>query len=496
MKKNDLYYYLTNPFYLLILSTILLFLVASNKYLFWDEGLWQYIGRIWFRDNVIPYNGVIENKTPGIFILYYISDLLFGVNLFFVRALGIISILVSSFLLFKISKIFHSHLAGILCMYLFVLANTWHLLDGAYTGMTETFMNVFSIAALYLIIIAKDKNKWHYWVFFAGISIGFAIAFKQIAIITALAVLCFYIIYSSENHNLYKRLLGVVLLSAGACIATLISFVPLFLSGATFQEYIQGAWLILLNAGSSAPSMNFRIYRFMKIWEESKMVFFYPFLGLILFQGKILKKRYFIAIVIWFVLDFIAVNSSGFIYGHQIKQILPSISVIVGILLSNLIEIIKKNYQNLNYQFAAKALIIIFIVSLFPYTTLSINFFRSGIVNNYTDSARVVGNWVKDHTNEKEFIFFMGGYNTCALSYSERVASTKYVVAGFISSDKERDNVYSDLIAKPPVYVLIDTTYDFINIDYVFGDKVMYYIKNNYTFDHRNCTYDIYKRKQ
>ncbi len=97
-----------------------------------DEGIWSYIGRIWSKNSIPPYVGAIENKTPGIFELYAISNILFGINIFFVRGLGILSIVLSSIVVFFIGRKLHSPLAGIFGMYVFGLTMTWDLLDGDY----------------------------------------------------------------------------------------------------------------------------------------------------------------------------------------------------------------------------------------------------------------------------------------------------------------------------------------------------------------------------
>ena len=49
-----------------------------------DEGIWNYIARVWCENRIPPYLGTIENKTPGIFELFAGSYLFFGVDYYFV----------------------------------------------------------------------------------------------------------------------------------------------------------------------------------------------------------------------------------------------------------------------------------------------------------------------------------------------------------------------------------------------------------------------------
>ena len=55
-----------------------------------EEAMWQYIGRNWIRNGLVPYSGGIDNKSPLIFLIFGISDRLFGVNFWFPRLLGIV----------------------------------------------------------------------------------------------------------------------------------------------------------------------------------------------------------------------------------------------------------------------------------------------------------------------------------------------------------------------------------------------------------------------
>jgi 4-amino-4-deoxy-L-arabinose transferase-like glycosyltransferase len=90
-----------------------------------DEGWWSYMGRVWSENNLPPYTGVVDYKSPGIFELFAISHILFGINFFFVRALGVIAILFSSLTVYLIGKELHTHLAGICSMVIFGLTMAW-----------------------------------------------------------------------------------------------------------------------------------------------------------------------------------------------------------------------------------------------------------------------------------------------------------------------------------------------------------------------------------
>jgi 4-amino-4-deoxy-L-arabinose transferase-like glycosyltransferase len=256
-----------------------------------DEGMWSYIGRIWSEHNIPPYVGAIENKTPGIFELFAISHILFGVNIFFVRALGAIAILFSSLTVYLISRELHTHLAGIFSMVIFGLTMTWSLLQGMYTAQTETFMVLFSTLSFYFVIKGMGSSKWRFWIFLSGFSMGLAVAFKQIGLTTAIALFIFFVTYSASTLTNKDKIVGLLLACLGLIISTFFSLVPLLLSNVSLKEYIDGAWLILLNTGSSVSIMS-HIKGFFRIFLNSRIVVFYPFFGLFIGQSDIIKNRY------------------------------------------------------------------------------------------------------------------------------------------------------------------------------------------------------------
>ncbi|MCK5134918.1 MAG: glycosyltransferase family 39 protein [Bacteroidales bacterium] len=472
---------LTNQYSILLILLILLLIVMSSEKMGNDEGRWSYIGRVWCENSTPPYVGAIENKPPGIFELHAISYILFGVNYFFVRVLGVVAILFSSLIIYLIGKKLHTHLAGIFSMVIFGFTMTWHQLNGAYTAQTETFMVLFSTLSFYFIIKGAGSRKWKHWVLLSGFSMGLAIAFKQIAVTTTLALIIFFIVYAASNLTNKNKLLGLILLGSGIIISTIFSLIPLLVSGVSLVDYIDGAWLILLKPGSSASIMLY-VQNFFRIWFGSRMVSFYPFLCLLFLQSGLVKNKYFIGLLIWMLFDFIGVNASGYYYGHQIKQFIPSVSIIIGVLLNNLLmnRISEKSVRS-RY---ATIILISSIILLFPYGYLLNNTHRTG----YSDTNREIGRWLEENTKEADYVYIAGTGGNPILSYSGRVSSSKYFNTTFVTSAVERELLLFDLEEKPPLYYLSPKSSTGI------GEKVEGYIMNNYSLLHTKSGYEIFKR--
>ncbi len=477
----------TNQYSILCIFFILLLFVMSFGSMHFDEGMWSYIGRIWCENNLPPYIGAIDNKTPGIFELFAISHILFGINYFFVRLLGVIAILFASLTVYLIGKELHTHLAGIFSMVIFGLTMTWKALDGVITSHTETFMVMFSTLSFYFVIKGTARQKWKRWVVLSGLSMGLAIAFKQIALTSTLGLLFFFIVYA-DNYLMNKdKLLGSILLILGIIISTLFSVMPILFSGVSLKEYIYGAWLILLNQGegSHASSIISYIRGFFRAWLYSRIAIFHFFLFLLILKHDLVKNRYFIGLLIWMLFDFLGASASGHYYGHQIKQLVPSISIIIGILLSDLLM----NYiseKSLMSKYAT-IMVLFLVILLFPFKSLEVcKPIQTLLGNTKSDKSKEIGIWLRDNTNKEDYVYIVG--DSRILSYSDRVSSSKYFNTIFVTSTVEREQLLSDLKTKPPLYFLR------LKSSIGIGEKIEGFIKDNYTLSHSKYDYEVWKR--
>lgn len=488
MKKNRIYQILTNPVFITLLLLLINFIIAALVPMNQDEGIWSYMGRVWNQNGIPPYTGNVENKTPAIFELFALSNVLFGMNLFFVRGLGILAILISSITIYLIGTKIHSRLSGVFSMYLYGLTSTWGLLNGIFVSHTEVFMVMFSTISFYLVIEGKDDINWKYRIFLAGISMGFAIAFKQIAITTTIALILYYI-YTNSVDRIQNKFTGITLFITGIFISTFFSILPLLFSNVPIKEYFNSAWLILLNPGSH-NSLTKHLISFLDVLVFSRFAFYFPFILLLILKRELLKNKYFSGLFIWLLFDFIGVNSSGTYAGHQIRQLIPSLSIISGILLVTTIT----GYfpQNLSQKKHLSFILITLIVIMLPYGSL-VSGTRRFFTANQFDPDKELGIWLKDNSRNNDYVYIMENNSIPVLTYSERVSSSKYFTPVFITGDTEREIVLNDLISKPPALIVKCNSLSKHRI--YLGPKIDNFILNNYTFMERKYEYDIFKRK-
>lgn len=490
MKKDDVFRWLTDPLHILLFIFAVLVIITSNGRMGNDEGIWSYVGRIWVDEGIPPYVGAVENKTPGIFGLYAISYVLFGVNVYFVRALGIISILLTAWTVYHIGKALAGQLAGVFGMIIFGLTMTWHSLDGHYPGQTETFMVLFSTLSFYCLIKGTPSRHWKRWAMSAGLSMGLAIAFKQIALTTALALGGFFLLYARSVLTRRKRLGGIVLIGLGIGLSSLLSLVPLWLSGVSFHEYFRGAWLLLLDQGSSS-SIQDHLYGFLGVWGNSRMVMFYPCLILLLFRKQLFRYGYFVGLLVWLFFDFLGVNSSGIYYGHQIKQLVPPLSILTGLLLGDLLA--KPGQEkDITIRHVSTAILAI-VLMMFPY--------QSGLRNIYLNTLPVpdvhkeIGHWLKDHTTRQDHVYIAGREGNPILSFSERVSSSRYFNSLFVTTETERKRLLSDLVEKPPAYIVKPLSTDERGELTDTVSALIEPVLKDYQFEHSLHNWAIFKRK-
>ncbi|MEW4924824.1 glycosyltransferase family 39 protein [Algibacter sp. 2305UL17-15] len=487
MKKNSVYYLLFNPFAIGVFLFAVLVFISFYPYILYDEVLWSYIGRIWNENNLVPYVNSVENKPPGIFILYKLNQLFFDGNIFFIRLFGAICSVLSSFLLYKIGKLLNGHLCGMLCMSIFGLMMSWFLMNGWSLAHTETFMVFFSILAFYLFVKHKMAKHFKYILFGIGTLLGCSLFFKQIAITTIVAFFLFVLI--DKKSSLKSKLRDILRIGFGVIFINLSGFLVLYMSGVSLLQYLEGSWLILLNSGSSGTGFSDYMEGFFKTFFCSRFLMLYPLLILVYLKRELFKKELYVLVLLWFLLDFSGAILSGNFYGHQLKQMLPSLSILFGIVLSNYKLFGKTNFLK---QLSDVKILILVIVYFFPYLQMA----KVGKSLWYTKNLdhKVAAKWIKNNSSKQDYIYLFGAdYKLIStLLYSERVSSSKYFSSMFVSREEQRQQIFSEIMAKPPKYIL-DYKED-INIRAIYGNSMYQYFLENYRLRNNFGNILLYER--
>ncbi len=458
-KKNKIFKLLTNPASIAIIIFVFTTLVAFRQKMAIDAGIWNYIARMWLVFDLPPYAGAVENKTPGIFYIFALSNYLFGLNVWFPKIVEILIKISGAYMVYLIASRLYNRIAGVFSMLIFGLIMSAGLVD-ATAVYTESFMVFFSCCAFFILIISqrfKTKTGYLIGIFLSGIMIGFAIAFKQIALATTVALFVFYLtldkkLCSKFRHPLRDSLLGLT----GIITATLISILPLLLSGVSIKNYWECAWQLLLYSG--AVSQQQRLFKFMNAWNHPEMLSLYALVFLFIAHKKSLVRKNipFWGLTAWLFFDFLAVNASGKYFLHHLQQLIPSLSICSGIMITVFFQskLIEKQLR----QKRIVQIIICIILLMTPYRTI-IKYIQKQTVffdqDAYSRDSKEIGLWIKEHSNPEDYILIYSRNCAVAQAYSERRSPSRHFSRMFLNSPDFVKELVRDIHRNQPRYVLV-----------------------------------------
>lgn len=480
-QPNGLTFWLFGAFYVVVLV-----ICIANGKMGNDEGTWTYMARVWLENDMLPYQEAVDHKPSGIFLLYGVSHVLFGINFWFPRLMAGICIGLTGFCLYRINSDHFSQKAGLISMILYCLTIFWDVFNGALIAQSETFMVLFSSIALYATFKGlKPHQSTIKFNLFAGISLGVAIAFKQVAGLSLLAVL---IILWFHQGFTRRYLFGTLALVFAAFFSFVLFHLPL-VNISNFNDYIYWVWL----NPNTYPSIFWRIPNFLEKFLDSKLMIFYP----ILFLGWVFRKTiginiYTRGLTVWGILAFIGVNISGYYFGHHFTQLLPPLTLLSGIVMAFGLQ----KMQSHGFYFYKMLLVILIVFAPWPvlfHNSASIAFSQKNLlnsfINHFQDHSKMkdLANWLQQNT-EDEHIYYFGRRTNSILSLSEKLSPSKFFNTSFVNNTAIQKQVVTNLKAKKPKIIIKDKDMEGLSI---IGD----YVQKHYQLDHKRRYWTILKRE-
>src|SRR3989338_629815 len=462
-RVGQLYRLFLKPIFWLVLAAVLLAVSSLlDVPMFNDEGVWAYIGRIWADHGLLPYTGAIENKATGIYMLYALSHKLFGANIWFPRLVAIVSILLTGEIIRRLAKkLSGAARAGIIAMSIFLFTMPLGVVDGA-SAETETFMNLWRVLTFLLILSAFERpSKEHQWrVLLAGVFFSWAIAFKQLAITDGLPLLVF--IYFLHEKKVRVTVSSLLIFVIGAVAGTIISLIPFLISGGTIPDYLDGAWIILTQSGSSPHGLVARVSGFFRHFFLEPLFFFSVGLLGYLALWKRMKVYLPLAVplLVWALTDFIAYNADGWYLGHHFKVFIPSWAVIFGIVAHYVLENLHIRSENTEQKIAPQSLFVvlmsILIIFFIPFNREYYQNVRKYIKGNVHDHRlRDLGLYAKQLTAPGDYIYVWGFHIGPTYYYSARLPPSRYFSEPFLGRPGALAEVQSDLGRNVPKLIIV-----------------------------------------
>jgi hypothetical protein len=176
----------------LALAMVLSFLVLVPTLWFGigaDQGLHAYGAWVWRKFSLPPYIGCFDHNFPGIFILHYFIQSVFGESVTALRVFDLLWQMASAYFAFQIAmKIFRAHFAGFFAAVLYAFA--YLNLAQWDSAQRDGFLPLLYFASFWLFM---RKSPYTYSALVSGLLLGFGFTLKPVAALPALVLLAFII---------------------------------------------------------------------------------------------------------------------------------------------------------------------------------------------------------------------------------------------------------------------------------------------------------------
>ena len=433
------------PIHILIVLAIiqlLITLLTDGFALSFDEAMWHYIGRNWFRHGMTPYTGGVDNKSPLIFAVFGISDWLFGVNYWFPRVLGTVIQSIGIYFFYLIVKDKWNHNAGIFAMVVYGLSLMWRSTDGKLVSLTETY----SICFLIISIRVFTSSTKQYASFVAGLWAALSLGFRLSALFGIGAI--FISALANKTRKSAFQFLG------GLIFGIFLLMILAIFIGIHPRDFFQFAFIENFGKGSATDhSFLWRLENLSNGLFYSEMILFLPAIVVYFF---IRKKWDFFAT--WLLCEFIGLNIIGIYARPHFKNLLPALSVMTAVGIIPLVE----NY-GLSPRKIAMALCIVFFPKLLEPLVSFKKIFRppadkseQNCVPSYSAAddlaKKQLGLWVKENTDPNEKLL-VAGYGAIVQAYSERIAPSIYF--NVTQTQKAKQRFVNDINKDKPGMILV-----------------------------------------
>jgi hypothetical protein len=482
MKWNDIR---LTPITLIICLAIMQCVIAfcTDPMMFtFDEAMWQYIGRNWIRNGMVPYRGGVDNKSPLIFLIFGISDWFFGVSYWFPRLLGIAVQSIGIYYLSKIAVKMISKQAGLIVISLYGLSLLWRSTGGKYVSYTETYAITFIIIAIYLSIACQDNRFALVGGLFAGLGLGFRLT----AVFGVLPVLIF---------TFYRNRRAGFSFLAGALVSVGILVLLAELAGIRISEFWFYGVTDNFGAGSATDhALAWKVQRFADGFFYSEIILFYP---AVFCYFLLVRKMDFLKT--WLISEFLGIVILGMYDRNHFKNLLPVLSLTSAFVIGYLIE---------NHHLPPKMILLGIWIIFFPKTFEPLfaikKFLISGTDKHLSgndvalmgeeSSKRAVGLWIRSNTQSNEKVY-VAGYGAQVQLYAERVSPSIYFNISQTSFAKRR--LYRDLFSNKPVVMAIPVFESYSNnVDPDVRQFISQLVKEDYRLDTCIDHFNIFRYKR
>jgi 4-amino-4-deoxy-L-arabinose transferase-like glycosyltransferase len=420
-----------------------------------DEGEYAYIA--WrLGAGETPYLDWFDQKPPGVFLAYRVALALPGDPVVAIRAVGALFCAGSAVALFALVRALIGTAAAGVAALLLVFLSADPRLEGPIAN-TEIFMAPWILVAALLSLRAFGTARPRFALgFAAGLSLGVAVAFKQVAAVNAPLLLALFWLRAPRGERLASTARFTGALAAG--MATIWAAIALwFAARGGFAAALDAIVLHNLAYAADLPlavRAAALAYYGAPLLPSQGVAWLFAAIGLAVLARR--ADRFPACFLGGFALaNALGVAASGFFFPHYFQQLLPAIAALAAAAIAGAGEAVPR------WRVAAGGAL-----AIAPLAIAAIGFGRldpaeasQRIYPDYSfDAMPAIGAEVAALTAPDERVFVFGAEPE-VLFHARRVSASRYiflfpVFGGFADADARQREVIAELEAAPPASIV------------------------------------------
>jgi len=429
-----------------------------------DEGEYAYIG--WrLEHHELPYRDWVDQKPPAIFWLYRFAFFLPLDPVKAVHLLGLLFCAASACVLFLLALRFMEFFWAFISAILFVLLCTDPLLYGTEAN-TEMFMLpplLLSVTAFFAASAAPNRRREISFAVLAGIFIGAAAAFKQVAVVQWPFLVLMHPLFA-HGRKPFWRALFFAAWSALGIAAVWSAIVSFFARHHALDDFIYNVFTHNLEyvQGVSWPRRRDYLLDAVKsLAHDEVLVWFLSVMGLIrLFVSGRIKEGVFLPG--WMAASLMGVSASGYYFPHYFLQWLPALclAAALGAEAIDRAGFLQTSRPWLRRASLAAALAVPVILIIYPYlfSYTPAEAADKMYPGNYPAEKALLAERLAEVTQPGDKVFVFGAEPEI-LFYARRVSATRYIflfpLYGPYSDAKARQiAAANEIVSNAPAAVL------------------------------------------
>lgn len=376
------------------------------------EYLLAFLGRQVFKGGGF-YSTPWSMKPPGEPLTYGILYLLAGLKNWELSVRIFTSVLnsLASLVIFLLGRKIVSPVAGLLAAFFWAIFSSGGTFAGT-SAYAEMFMPFFTVLGIYIFFVCKDNVRKRNLIFFAGLSLGISLLYKQSALFDFLPIVFFVFLekifsFKKFSLKLLKEIMQTTLPLIFGFVLPLTIFVVYILIVGKFSSFYD--WAIYKPYLYGKLRTNSSFY-FKWMWKDVYIVWVLAALGA--FISIIRKKEKGIFLFLWFLSGLGTLFISGKYWNYYFLQIFIPACLLASFGINELLNCGRKLSKK--ELFIVKNIIIIILavsipISLnFPYYKKIfyrfIPFLEGKITRNEYRLLLSEGEKEKDHFQAAEFL--------------------------------------------------------------------------------------------